>query len=344
MSRALATIETISAIRPIEGADAIEAATVRGWTVVVKKGEHAAGDRAVYLEIDAFLPIARPEFAFLAERNVKTMDGVEGHVLRTAKLRGTISQGLLLPLGAFTRPEDAQALCAEVGTDVSAALGIRKYEPPLPDQRPDRPSPFRGPFPTEFAPRTDAERVQNLTQLYADLCAATDWIATEKIDGTSITYINDGGELRVCSRNWELVFAPTEPPFALAAELGILDALEPGMACQAELYGEGIQANPLKISGKRLAVFNVLRDAKPLPRSEWPEALASIAAPRLALRLAASVTEAIAQVDGLRSVITPGRLAEGVVWHSANGRVFDELDGRGCFKAINNAYLLKHGG
>ena len=39
MSRKLASIQKILDIQPIEGADAIEVATILGWKVVVKKNE-----------------------------------------------------------------------------------------------------------------------------------------------------------------------------------------------------------------------------------------------------------------------------------------------------------------
>lgn len=54
--RTLVSLRTISALEPIDGADFIEKAFVDGWTVVVKKGEYAVGDPAVYFEPDAFLP------------------------------------------------------------------------------------------------------------------------------------------------------------------------------------------------------------------------------------------------------------------------------------------------
>lgn len=54
--RKLATIRKIDNIRPIVDADAIEAAVVGGWTVVVKKDEFKVGDLAVYLEIDSWVP------------------------------------------------------------------------------------------------------------------------------------------------------------------------------------------------------------------------------------------------------------------------------------------------
>ena len=96
--RKMATIRRINEIEPIEGADAIEVATVGGWKVVVKKGEFTAGDIAVYCEIDSFIPTTIAPFLTKPDHYPKQFEGVEGERLRTVSLRKTVSQGLLLPL------------------------------------------------------------------------------------------------------------------------------------------------------------------------------------------------------------------------------------------------------
>jgi RNA ligase (TIGR02306 family) len=95
--RKMATIRRIDEIRPIEGADAIEAAVVGGWVVVIKKGEFKAGDLAVYLEIDSWVPHEIAPFLSKGQEP-REYNGVKGERLRTVKLRGTTSQGLLLKL------------------------------------------------------------------------------------------------------------------------------------------------------------------------------------------------------------------------------------------------------
>jgi RNA ligase (TIGR02306 family) len=95
--RKMATIRKIDALRPIVGADAIECAIVGGWTCVVKKGEYTAGDLAVYCEIDSWIP--HEVAPFLSRGNFPHVyNEVKGERLRTVKLRGTTSQGLLLKL------------------------------------------------------------------------------------------------------------------------------------------------------------------------------------------------------------------------------------------------------
>ena len=90
--RRLVTVETVRDVRPIPDADAIEAVTVRGWTVVTRNGEFASGDPCLYIEIDACLPLDDPRFAFLTPRGSKMLpDGRDVHRVKTAKLRGTYS-------------------------------------------------------------------------------------------------------------------------------------------------------------------------------------------------------------------------------------------------------------
>lgn len=122
--RKLASIQRIWKVEPIEGADHIELAHVLGWQCVVNKGQFQPMDTAVYFEIDSFLPI-RDEFEFLRTSSYKKTDIMgEGFRLRTLRFRGQISQGLLLPTSLFPEiPKDAN-----VGTDVTELLGVRKWE------------------------------------------------------------------------------------------------------------------------------------------------------------------------------------------------------------------------
>ena len=100
--RKLATIRRIDAIRPIPDADAIECAVIGGWSVVIKKGEFGAGDVAVYCEIDSWIPHELAPFLSKGQEP-REFEGVRGERLRTVKLRGTTSQGLLLPLSVLEK-------------------------------------------------------------------------------------------------------------------------------------------------------------------------------------------------------------------------------------------------
>jgi len=100
MNRKLASIRRIGSVSPIEGADNIELVTVDGWQCVAKKGEFTEGQYCVYFEIDSFLPI-REEFEFLRKSSYRKMGELEGFRLKTIRLRGQISQGLVMPVESF---------------------------------------------------------------------------------------------------------------------------------------------------------------------------------------------------------------------------------------------------
>lgn len=112
--RKLATIQIIEELKPIEGADKIEAARVKGWWIVVKKDQFKVGDRVIYYEIDSLLPV-KPEFEFLLKGSTlkkSVIDGkeYEGIRLKTIKLRGALSQGLILPVSILKNYGDLEEI------------------------------------------------------------------------------------------------------------------------------------------------------------------------------------------------------------------------------------------
>lgn len=98
--RKLATIRRVAAILPIPDADAIEVAQVDNWKVVVKKGEHQVDELVVYIEVDSWVPHEIAPFLSKGQEP-REYEGVKGERLRTVKLRGTTSQGLILPLSVL---------------------------------------------------------------------------------------------------------------------------------------------------------------------------------------------------------------------------------------------------
>jgi RNA ligase (TIGR02306 family) len=243
--RKLATIRKIAAIEPIEGADAIEVAVVDGWKVVVKKGEFAVDSLAVYIEIDSW--VSNDIAPFLSKgKEPREYEGVKGERLRTVKLRGQISQGLLLPLNVvyeLSPTTDVDIL----GDDVTEALGIIKWERPMNAQLAGM---ARGNFPA-LVPKTDQERLQNLVKEFNGVFQEDTWSITEKLDGSSCTfYLDDEGTFHVCSRNLDLKEDEANSFWKVARKFQIEDIMRRnsmlGMAIQGEMIGEGIQGNQYK--------------------------------------------------------------------------------------------------
>jgi len=228
--RKLATIRTVHETRAIEGADLIELALVDGWKCVTKKGEFAVGDAVIYCEIDSFLPV-QDEFEFLRKSSLKVMDGREGFRLRTVKLRGQISQGLLLnPVFLGRR--------VAIGEDVTEELGIVKYEPPIPACLGGE---VIGGFPA-FIAKTDEERIQNLADEF-DSYRGKAFYVSEKLDGTSFTAFVHEGSFGVCGRNWQLAENASNSQWRVARELNLRARMETfgrSLAIQGELVGPGI--------------------------------------------------------------------------------------------------------
>lgn len=329
--RKLASAETIDAITPIDGADNIDAATVRGWTVVVKKGEYKVGDTVLYIELDTALPVETEGYSFLKPN--RTVDGVEYHVLRTKRLRGIYSQGLVLPLpeGTVVSP----------GEDVTEFLGLGKWEKPVPVSL-SKGSMQAGNFLHQYARKSDSERVQNLGK-YWDRLKDEDWLQMEKLDGTSLTVIRDQeGELRVCSRNWEITRSDDSVYWQAVLDYNLGDFLEPNEALQAELCGPGIQSNRLDLKKLRPYVFQMFRYGKVLSPVEAQELVGELHLPIFAGELSHfdTITDIVEYVEGMKSRLNPSRLAEGLVFHTESGNDTTLL-GRNTFKVINNKYLLK---
>lgn len=176
---------TIDEIEPMD-ADTLEAARIGGWRVVCKKGDFHAGDTALYFEIDAALNCHDDRFEFLKERCYKKFNS-HGKLfdecirIRTMKLRGVVSQGLLMKPELFCEVRNKK-----LGEDCSDVLMVRHYdevaEKAAYECQPLRAANQKGSFPS-WAPKTDEERVQNLDDETLTKYKGIRLEVTEKRDG-----------------------------------------------------------------------------------------------------------------------------------------------------------------
>ena len=334
--RKLASIQKIREIKPIKDADNIEIVRVNNWDVVSKKCEFKVGDLCIYFEIDSFLPI-RDEFEFLRKSSYKKMLDVEGFRLKTMRMRGQLSQGLVMPLsilGDF-------GWTAYEGLDITEKLGVIKYEPPIPAELNGE---VKGGFPS-FIPKTDEERIQNLTDKFEEWKEQGILFSeTEKLDGTSATFYFNNDEFGICGRNWEYLEAEGNTFFRVARELQLEEkfrSFDENLAIQGELIGEGIQGNPYKIKGQTIRVFNVfdIDNHRRLTPDETTGVLSRIfnlnqvPVINTEFTLPDTIDELLQHVEG-KSVLNPQTNRE--------GSVFRSLDGKISFKVISNTFLLKN--
>jgi RNA ligase (TIGR02306 family) len=364
-TRKLASVQRIREILPIPGADMIELVVVNAWKVVAAKSVgHQVGDLVVYCEIDSYLPI-EPEFEFLRKSSYKKMGNQEGFRLKTIKLRGQVSQGLIIPLkdayDVFRRLTPNMEMTWFEGLDVSEMINVQKYEQPIPAELAGT---VKGGFPS-FLRKTDEERIQNFADQYPNwvMSSAHKFYASEKLDGSSATYYYKDGQFGVCSRNLELAepeeFVPgnimcddgIERPkkentfWKVAKELKLKEKLEKayilfGNLClQGELIGEGIQGNPYNIKGHTVKFYNAFDIDKQerLDVDTFMKVITILELETVPIMtpwlLPTTIDEMLKQAEG-KSILNYNTEREGLVIRSYDMSI--------SFKAISNKFLLEN--
>ena len=336
MDRKLASIQVIKELSPINGADAILCAKVLGWECVVKKSEFAVNDKCVYFEIDSVLPIATWNDHLRREHDKKLR-------VKTIRLRGQLSQGLALPLSILPAGE------YEVGMDVTALIGVEKYEPVVPAHLSGM---VKGNFPT-FLNKTDEVRLQSEPNVLSEaISKGLMLVGTLKMDGTSFTAYRRDDDFGVCSRNLDLKETADNAHWRMARKLNLENILRSegsNLCIQGEMVGPGIQANRMGLKETDLYLFNLfdIDAGKYLSYHQLCE---------FAAKHNLKVVKKVQQIDlSMESPSVKDLLdisnelnydnntpAEGIVWRSACETYSDVLKSRLSFKTISNRFLEKY--
>ena len=279
MARKLASIRRIDSVTPIAKADQIELAHIGGWQVIVRKNEnYFANDFVIYFEIDSWIPTELAPFLTKEGSELHEFEGIKGERLKTIKMRGEISQGLILPLSVLKKKDSAlyekidtaisKHKTKEIdGYDLTEVLGIKKWEMPEVEQKRRfgssavAPGDHRYPFP-DFIPKTDQERIQNMPEIFEEAIDSREktstYQVTEKLDGTSCTIClyDDGTTQRflVCSRNY--IYQP-----------------DGGQTVYGEIvkkYNIKRRLSPWNWVDKVLNFFGVKDPTRPIRKEGWP--------------------------------------------------------------------------
>lgn len=365
--RKLASIQRIDDLHDIKDADFLSVAKVQGWNIVVNKNDNfKVGDKIVMVEIDSILPPA-PEFEFLKDRKYR---------VRTIKLRGQISQGLVLPISYLPKGN------YNIDDDVTEIIGITKYEPDedndankkvitnkkwvkkyIPDvvlsfmfshfpklsKKLFANTVIKKGFP-DFIYKTDEERIQNLKNLINEV-AGMKFVGTEKIDGSSETIYLKDNKFYVCSRNNHIDKDDGSKYWRVVKEQDIESKMRDyfknrNIALQGELCGEGIQGNKYKIKGIDIYIFDIFDIDKQeyynqyeVERITKEIGLKSVPIIYRDFVLPNDINEILKLAEG-KSVVNNSNIErEGIVWRLAkpeNNKV------RISFKSISNKFLLKN--
>ena len=164
------------AVEPHENADALELAAVGGYRAVVVKDRYRTGDLAVYIPEGSVVP------EYLQERLglVGRLAGGQKNRVKAIRLRGVLSQGLVVPLEGDVRSlTNGAGETVEVheGDDLAAFLGVEKYVPPVPTS-------MAGAVWAAGQDRTLAYDVENVKRWPEVLAEGEPVVMTEKVHGT----------------------------------------------------------------------------------------------------------------------------------------------------------------
>lgn len=295
-----------------------------GYPCIVRTGELKAGDKAVYIPVDALLPTSNPRFAFL-EKQAK--DGWAR--IKALRLRGIFSMGLLIPAD----PE------WEVGKDVRALLGVEKWEPPEPVAEED------DDLDPGILPAYDIEGLRRWPDI---LVPGEEVFLTEKVHGANGRAVWYEGRLHIGSRT-RFKKPDRNNVWAVAARQNELE--QKLKDCPYALYFEVYGAvQDLRYGlGKgmvRLAVFDVLdwKARRWLGVDEAAEVVKSLGLPSVpALYRGPWSHELASLAEGESTLSGAGNVREGFVVKPIQER-FDDRIGRVILKLHGEGYLTRKGG
>lgn len=395
--RELAYVVRIDGILPIEGADRVEVAQVGGWKIMVRKGQFREGDPAIYFEIDSKVPEKEP-FLFLKDKKfrIKTQRYFKGTVIsqgllmspedfgwsvETARSNGTpvIKAGSKKYSEGDFLTQDLEVTYYEPEDNARKAPSADKYK----KMAGRHPKLFRNPVikwiyshtwgkkllfvflgkakdkTTEWpdwVKKTDEERVQNMPWILQD---KSEWISTEKIDGTSTTAaLRKTGvkkyKFYICSRN--VVYNKPDKKcyydFNVYTEMAEKYHFEEALKAiadkynlewvtlQGESYGAGVQKREYGLAGHDFMGFNLIfSDRGGLNSRESAEIMKEFGIPWVPI-----LDEHFVLLDTVEELLTIATGKSVVDGEMREGIVFRSQDGTKSFKAVSNEFLLKYHG
>lgn len=364
MSTLKVEVVRVDDVQPHPNADRLEIATVKGWQCVVGKGDFEKGGQAFYFPIDSVLPDVALSFLF-ANSKIKPPSRI-----KTIKIRGAISQGLLSRCCPVDEKRQIYAYDFKVGDDVTERLGVTKYEPPasaLPNgygvKNPQRKAAEN----PHFQKYTDLEHLKNHPNVFSEGELV---VMHEKIHGTNFragwvpmqvdTFWKKVKKFIGLLPEWEFVYGSrnvqlqskkqyggyyADNVYAKIVEQYKLDEkLGAGEVLYGEIYGDGIQKGytyGCKPGEQRLAAFDLQVDGKYVDYGAFYVKMHYLAIPMAPLVGSGTFRkeEAMKLAKG-ESVLSPSEpIREGIVIRPIHEQTC--YLGRKILKLVSDEYLLR---
>lgn len=359
MSSLIVEVCKIDGIEKHNNADTLEVIQVKGWNVISKMGQYKVGDLVIFIPPDSIIPqemIEKYELTYMKN----------GGRTQTVKLRGVISQGLILPC-----PKGYE----KVGTDVSKVLGITKWQPPEPTFYSGGGQVSKKKINPLFDKYTEIENIKNFNGVFTE---NDEVVFTEKLHGTNARFgnipigTNETGSLwyrisswikkNILKHEFEFVYGSHNVQKSgsdnpqhfygediwgrIAKEYGLAGILPNNYIFYGEVVGEGIQDLTYGFNHHELFIFDI-KDVRTGKYLDWNIVIEMCSI--LGLKTVPSLYQGFYN-DEIRKSLTTGKsvidgktIREGVVVKpliESNDRKI----GRKILKSVSEEYLLRKNG
>jgi RNA ligase (TIGR02306 family) len=153
----------LDSVEPHPNADRLDIAQIGGYRSIVPKNTYRTGDLVIYIPESAVVP----QWLMEDQGLVGMLSGSQKNRVRPVRLRGIFSEGIVVPLTVLEKVDD-----------ISAVLGITKYEPPVPTHMAGQVGALHG-----YTRSYDFENIKRHPYLFDD---TDNVVLTEKLHGTFI--------------------------------------------------------------------------------------------------------------------------------------------------------------
>jgi len=350
--RKLASIQEITDLQnhPDPETQTLQVAFILGWQVVVSKSENLKkGQHVVFCEIDSMLPGNAEWLPIAVKKRVDGQKKKDFFRVKTIRLRGELSQGLIVPLSKLCGwGGNIDGTKYGLGDDLTSLLKIEKYEAPISTNnkfsRASKISRMKS-FPSHLLSKTDEPRIQSYPGMLKTI-QRKPYYSSVKLDGMSATYVIDPEtkDFLVCSRNYVREcpekLSDTCPYFYVATKYNLEEKLRenPGIAIQGEICGPNIQKNPLGLKDYQFYVFNVV-DVESHTKKDFLEMC--IICKQIELETAPVEESAESfEYESIGHLLERAKGKYEPSGKTREGLVFRTFDQSISFKVINNDFLL----
>src|SRR5258706_3170225 len=313
----------------------------------------------IYAEPDSIFPEI-PDFEFLRPKKFR---------IKTMKMAGVISQGIVFPLSILPLRNKKYVL----GEDVTELIGITKYKSE-PDNSIPQPTWMKNPivkkllrykifrtillpnkeykgFP-KFISKTDEENVQNLPYLFSEEFKNVPFAVREKLEGQSGTWFlqrkknwfgKEIFEFGVCSRNIRKFKKDNSSFWKVAIKYNIENILKEligdkneWIAIQGECVGPGIQGNIYKLNDVDVYMFNYIE-----PKGKMDDKIAEVVMNSYSIRWCPLIDNEYYLPSTANDVLEYSNGTSLLYNTDREGLVFRNYEKNISFKARSPKYLLK---